>query len=514
MYLLLIILLGFLLRISYILKPEGLWNDEYVSWAIASTPFTEGFWNAILKQCHMPLYYLYLKLFGDNDLVLRISSIIPSIISIFVMYKIGTLKSKSLGYLLAFITSVSGFLIYYSQEVRFYSLLFLFSSILLYYLLKTLATPSRKNAIGYIISSALILFTHTIGFIFVACTTIYLLTKIKLSKQIITTITVIFCTAIPLSLYIFTHTGVSQWWSDFSYRNLVFMMTDFFSPILTNNVNIPAKIFYNTSPLFIIHLVIPTLIACTGIILALINNKQNRELFYICVTTTTLLALSAITGKFVFITKYNIEILPILMFLFAQGVCKQKSWIKWTLILTWCGLQLTYFLTPSYPTKLPRTEGNRLPAILLAKQKITSNDQIIFTYYNNDRFSKYINLQNFNILNIDKTDIAKYVSDNRNIPPEVYIKDRTFLNNQINSIINQKKRTFVLFLDSVTFFSDEHLITYIEGKTPWKNIHPIYLELSVFKNELIKYGKSHDFVVKSTKMGSWTLISLEVITNE
>lgn len=512
MYLALILIIGFILRISNILKPEGLWNDEYVSWAIASTPFAEGFWNAVFKQCHMPLYYLYLKLFGNNDFMLRISSIIPSIISILVMYKIGNLKNKQLGYFLAFITSISGFLIYYSQEVRFYSLLFLFSSLLLYYLLKTLATPSKKNIIGYIISSALILFTHTIGFIFITCSTIHLLTKIKLPKQVVVIITVIFCTAIPLSFYIFTHVGVSQWWSDFSYRNLVFMMTDFFSPILTNNINIPAKIFYNTSPLFIIHLIVPTLIAATGILFALVNNKQNRELFYICAVTTALLTFTAITGKFVFITKYNIEILPILMFLFAQGVCKQKSWIKWGMILAWCGLQLTYFLTPSYPTKLPRTEGNRLPALLLAKQKITPDDKIIFTYYNNDRFSKYINLEKFDIVNIDKTDIAKYVSDNRNIPPEIYIKDRNFLNNQFNTLINQNKRTFILFLDSVTFFSDEHLTTYIDGKTNWKNIHPIYLELSVFKNELIKYGKSHNFVVESTKMGSWTLISLEDIT--
>ena len=72
-----IILFGFILRLINIDKPEGLWNDEYVSWFVASTPFCKGFWQEVLKQCHMPLYYLYLKPFSSgNDLILRLTSVI------------------------------------------------------------------------------------------------------------------------------------------------------------------------------------------------------------------------------------------------------------------------------------------------------------------------------------------------------------------------------------------------------------------------------------------------------
>ena len=60
-----------LLRLIFIDKPDGLWNDEYVSWSIASKPFTDGFWQGVVSQCHMPFYYLYLKLsmflFGQSD---------------------------------------------------------------------------------------------------------------------------------------------------------------------------------------------------------------------------------------------------------------------------------------------------------------------------------------------------------------------------------------------------------------------------------------------------------------
>ena len=103
----LVILLGFVLRITYIIKPEGLWNDEYVSWMVAATPFNQGFWHEILKQCHMPLYYLYLKPFSlCNDLVLRLTSVFPSVLAIWVMYLTGREYSEKCGKYTALITAV------------------------------------------------------------------------------------------------------------------------------------------------------------------------------------------------------------------------------------------------------------------------------------------------------------------------------------------------------------------------------------------------------------------------
>ena len=90
MYIFLVSLLGFILRITNIVKPEGLWNDEYVSWFIASIPFGQGFCQEILKQCHMPLYYFYLKPFAQfGDTILRLTSVFPSVLAIPVMYLIG-----------------------------------------------------------------------------------------------------------------------------------------------------------------------------------------------------------------------------------------------------------------------------------------------------------------------------------------------------------------------------------------------------------------------------------------
>ena len=141
-----IILLGLLLRLSFINKPEGLWNDEYVSWYVANTPFSNGFWEEVIKQCHMPLYYLYLKPFAHcSDLILRITSVIPGVLAIFVMYLAGKEFSKKTALYSASITSALSFLIYYSQEVRFYSLLFFFTSLCLLFTIRLLKNNSKAN---------------------------------------------------------------------------------------------------------------------------------------------------------------------------------------------------------------------------------------------------------------------------------------------------------------------------------------------------------------------------------
>ena len=175
----LFIILGLVLRFVNIIKPEGLWNDEYVSWFVASTPFQNGFWTEVFKQCHMPLYYLYLKPFVNmSDIVLRLTSVLPSILAIPVMYLVGKEFSKKNGYISAGITAILPFIVYYAQEVRFYSLLFLFSALSLLFVVKLVkedAGQKYKNAwCGYIVSSILILFTHVLGGIYVFLTLFYI----------------------------------------------------------------------------------------------------------------------------------------------------------------------------------------------------------------------------------------------------------------------------------------------------------------------------------------------------
>ena len=90
LYLILILILGVLLRLWNIDKPEGMWNDEYLTWSIANLKFPTDFFKGVANNCHAPLHYFYLKgwmfLFRDSDVSLRVSSLVPGVISIFTMF--------------------------------------------------------------------------------------------------------------------------------------------------------------------------------------------------------------------------------------------------------------------------------------------------------------------------------------------------------------------------------------------------------------------------------------------
>lgn len=476
MYIFLLILLGFILRLINIDKPEGLWNDEYVSWFVASTPLFKGFWQEVFKQCHMPIYYLYLKPFvGFNDLILRLTSLLPSMLSILVMYRIGKFYSKKTGYICAILTTISPFLIYYSQEVRFYSLLFFLSSVLLYYLLKI----KNKNLgwRGYIITAIIIVFTHVLGIFYVLLCTCYLcyLKKIFSKKAILYT-TLFTLIVLPFGVNILKMLPSSQWWGIFSYTNILFLFSDYLSPILTNNVNAPPSFFYNSNILFNIYLLIPTLIGVCAIINGI---KKARGLFLIISANIILLILLALTGKIVFITKYSIEVLPILILLFALGI---RDKIGYYCLIIYISMQLFAINTTFYPSKSLRTEGHNLVAEILNN---IESDKVIFTYYEPNRFYRYLKKKN-NLYHISKTNRFNYLSNPIKILDEV------------------KKGEFVslVFLDSVSFIPEN----YIEIAKA-KNFPEMFITFSIIRNALEKEINAKYSDIKIYKNGSWLVLS-------
>ena len=418
-----ITLLGLILRILYINKPDGLWNDEYISWMIAAKPMFDGFWTGIKSQCHMPLYYLYLKtvmaMFGQSDLVLRLSSVFGGTLSIIVMYFAGLEKNKKTGLIAALFTAISSFLIYYSQEVRFYSLLFLFSALSLLFTIRLVKHTNLKNLIFLILSNLLVIFTHTIGFVYVFFNLVYL--SIKLFKNYRKTIIAIWCcgavsvlAAAPLVLKIFTTTSFSQWWSSFSFSNLGFLITDYFSPVLTNLVSAPENFFYNLNAGFIIFALIPALIASVWIIFSLKGNKDNILLFSNAAGVIFILTLAALCGKLVFITKYSIEIYPMLILLAASGACLISNKILQNgLVILFCLLNMIYLIaSPVSAPKIRRAQGHKIAADLIKNAEPEKGDIVLLEYYQQDRFEKYIDFSGLNVISINKGNFTEYLSQN------------------------------------------------------------------------------------------------------
>ena len=532
-----IILLGLILRLICINKPDGLWNDEYVSYMIAATPFANGFFDAVKSQCHMPFYYLYLKffmtIFGQSDMLLRLTSVLAGILSIPVMYLIGKEKDKTTGYLCAGAASISSFLIYYSQEVRLYSVLFLFSALALLYTFRAIEFPVKKNIILYCIFNFLILFTHTIGFVFVFFNLIFL--SVNLYGQFKDTIKKIWITTgacaivlSPLAVKIFMTQSFSHWWGHFSAAKIGFLFTDYFSPVLTNLTNSPDNLFY--MPKMAVYMFVPALIAIFCIIKSIIKNKFNLQLFLIALFTTTVLIIASVSGKLVFITKYSIEIYPILIYLACFGASSiDKKALKYSLITLYCAISLWYIIQAPYSApKMRRPEGHKIVAELLKNSEIKKNDIILIQYYAKERFSKYFDFSNYRVVSINKGNFPSYLSAGHNYKEilsegkNIYKKtfsnyDNPYFEKKLKQEIFDKlepgQSVDIIILNSVAFINPEALVQISQDEKQYQNQPLLFLVFSYLKNKTFFEMAKNLAITRVEKKGSWTLIKFTKLNN-
>lgn len=534
----LILILGVILRTAFIDKGEGLWNDEYVSYLIASKPLFKEFVQGILSQCHMPLYYLYLKLtmflFGDNDIILRSSSAFVGMLSIIIMYYVGKTKDFKTGLMAAFITAISSFLIYYSQEVRLYSLLFLFSALSLLAALRLLEKQSNFNIIFYIFSNLLIILTHTIGFVFVFFNLIF--TSFILYKEhksniikLWLSLCVISIASSPLIIKIFTTQSFSQWWGHFSLSKIGFVFTDYFSPVLTNLVNAPDNFFYNMNFSFLIFAIVPTIIAVSWIIKSL-NSKFEKGLLIVALSTLLILCTAAIAGKLVLTTKYSIEIYPILIYLASIGALAFKNKYIRVGLITIFGIIHLYYLAanPLSAPKIRRAEGHKIVADMINRSNIKKDDIILLTYYDKERFEKYFDFSNNKVISINKGNFSEYLTadtsyqmaykNGKNLYRDVFINynNKNFENMLYKSVLNNLKNgqsVIFITLDSVSNLTPEDMYNIVKNDELYKKEPLLFMVFSYVKSEtfnvLVKHLQIEHFEVK----GNWRLIKLTKLNN-
>jgi len=500
-----ITILGVFLRLISLDKPQGLWNDEYISWSIASIPFGKHFFDAIFAQCHMPFYYLFLKFFihffGNGDLMLRFTSFLTGVLSIWAMYYVGKeFKNKNLGVLCAAIASISSFLIYFSQEVRFYEILFLFSALSLLFTLKLGKTQNWTNLILYALSNFLVVFTHTIGFVFVVFNLIFISLWLgktqKFKKPVIIGWAVICAIFLPFVPFIFKTFACSsysyaQWWGHFTVSKLGFLVTDYFSPMLTNIVNAPDSFFYNFTIGFILFALLPSIIALVGIYKAIATKKyQVLGLFFVSLATLLVLVLASMSGKLVFITKYSIEIYPTLILLMGFGLLELKNiFSRRFLIFLFCFISVFYLLTnPFSAPKMPRNEGHALVAQLLKNANLNKGDFIILNYYPQDKFEKYFNFSGYNVVSINK-----------------YFDKKLKL--EIVNKLKHNQKVTVIILNSVAIYSPVQMQSLVMDENEYKKAPFLFLVFSHLKNEEMQEFLKDLQISRFEQKGSWAAIT-------
>lgn len=228
-----IIILGLIvtLIVAIILRFKGLtfqshWNDEL--WSVYASMPDRNFWSMYdmtVEDVHPPLYqsllWAWYHAFGFNEYVGRSLSAIIGSLGVFSVYLLGkTFFNKEVGLYAAIIASMNEFLIFYSQEVRSYSLLFLLSTVSYIYLFRVLNDYNKKNFILYLFFSVTLMYIHYFGLFLLATQVfvfIYYFVKDKENRKLlailaIITSVVLIVSLLPLMEYILSHEGKKAFW--------------------------------------------------------------------------------------------------------------------------------------------------------------------------------------------------------------------------------------------------------------------------------------------------------------
>ena len=176
----LIFLLGISLR--FIGINNGLWIDEIWSLNVSSV---ENSAQQIIDICkrdtHPPLFdlllHFFLKTFNNSDIGGRILALIIGVLgmisTLYYTYKIS--RSHFTSFMAFSLISLSFFHIDYSNEGRFYTLIYLFSIGIISHLYLFLKTQKKKDLLLFIAYSTLLSYTHYYGAILLVALSIIIL---------------------------------------------------------------------------------------------------------------------------------------------------------------------------------------------------------------------------------------------------------------------------------------------------------------------------------------------------
>jgi hypothetical protein len=174
-----ILLLALGLR-AYRLDGQSLWNDEGTSVALAARSLGQITQGAA-ADIHPPLYYYLLhfwqQAFGQSERAVRALSVLSGVLLVLVTYLLGRrLRGAAVGLLAAFLSAISTFQVYYSQETRMYILAALLSGVSVYLLILCVGRPASTSAkalttnggivllVAWVVVTAAALYTHYFAF--------------------------------------------------------------------------------------------------------------------------------------------------------------------------------------------------------------------------------------------------------------------------------------------------------------------------------------------------------------
>ena len=320
-----ILIFGLGIRLT-LLNSESMWIDEVTTIYHAKSSFIGNIkWTT--TDPNVPLYsiilWFWIRIFGISATAVRLLSVLFGLLSIIFIYCLGSkLFSRRVGLYAAAFLSISPFHIMYSQDARSYAL-FCFLSILSTYFYFSLFEKKPKK-IHYIISTILLLYTHSFGFFVVIIQNIFF--KIIYPKKKI-------ISWIKLQLLLLL--AFSPWISVFMYQikyiqSYFWLAKPTIHDFLFGFFEIASnRVFFILSLIVIVYLIVNY------------RDKKNGYLFSLYLVPPVVTFLFSIIKTPLFLTRYFIFILPPYLLLTGLAVSKFKRTAQIILIVGFLFLQAT-----------------------------------------------------------------------------------------------------------------------------------------------------------------------------
>ena len=322
-----ILLLGVVLRL-YRLGRYDYWFDEIL--CIFQKNDISGIISGKVLDSNPPLYFLFLNFWGrlsDGEFWMRLPSVLFAFITILIVYYF-TRKfiDERTALIASFLLAVSPFHIYYSQEVKMYSLLILLSFISVASLTLSLREENKKYFISYSIATAAALYTHYFA-IYLLIVEIGVILILLIFKDVRRNFKKLFCFSIagifliylpwvPVMLkeHFFNTSGfVGTWIPKPGIKTFFYTLKNFSVGFSSPRVNyIPASITYAS-------------LAFAGMI-HLIKEKKTTGLFIVAFVFSAPLGLFLASLKSpVYLDRYISFVLPFFLIIVSAGMRRFRS---------------------------------------------------------------------------------------------------------------------------------------------------------------------------------------------
>lgn len=367
-------MIAFLFRM--IALNQSLWLDEATTAKVVqSFSFTDIIKTFSPTDFHPPLYYLFMKLWGvffvTSETALRFPSVLLSILTGYVVYKIGRLlKNEATGLYGAILFLFNPLIIYYSQEARMYMMAVFFIAASFYFFLSFLKKSHPRSFYLHILFSTFAFFTFYGSAFFIASSIVYLIIKRKYKEAFLSAAGIIISLAILFPLLLKQYINAKQSlslspnWSQVlgkaTLKNLFLIPLKFSVGRISFE---PKLIYYLVSGLWSLFLFSMVMVGA---------QKERRLLFFLVFPIVT----GAIASFFTPLLSYFRFLYLIIFMSLLLSLSAKNKFIKALIVSGFLVFSFSYLFIPSFHRENWEELARRIPKDKQVFMILSSSDPL------------------------------------------------------------------------------------------------------------------------------------------